>query len=176
MERLYAGWRLAAEPGTSADGVPHAFMEPADGLSLFETIEQSELSAEQTYVVDRRGSAFALLNVFPYTSGHVMVLPKRAVPSIMELTDAEHDDLWNLVRITYKAVKDAFDPDGMNIGVNEGRAGGASVPDHLHVHVVPRWVADTSFFTAAAEARILPMTLRDTWDRLQAVWPRSATP
>ena len=171
MGRMYAGWRLATEPGTTADGEPHAVIDPEDGKSLFETIEQSELSAEQTYVLCRRASAFAVLNVFPYTSGHVMVLPKRAVPSILELNDTEHEDLWALVRIAYRAVTDAFEPDGMNIGVNEGRAGGASVPDHLHVHVVPRWEADTSFVTSTAEARVLPMTLRDSWLRLRAAWP-----
>ncbi len=171
MERLYAGWRLAVEPGTTADGMPHSVFEAEAGKSLFETIEQSGLPDEQTYVVCRRGSAFALLNVFPYTSGHVMVLPKRAVPSILELTESEHDDLWQLVRIAYRAATDAFSPDGMNIGVNEGRAGGASVPEHLHVHVVPRWEADTSFMTSAAEARVLPMTLRDSWLQLRAAWP-----
>ena len=171
MGRMYAGWRLATEPGTTSDGEPHASIGPEEGKSLFETIEQSPLSAERTYVLARRASAFAVLNVFPYTSGHVMVLPKRAVPSILELDDAEYDDLWALVRIAYRAVTDAFTPDGLNIGVNEGTAGGASVPDHLHVHVVPRWEADTSFMTSAAEARILPMTLRDSWLQLRAAWP-----
>ncbi len=171
LGRMYAGWRLAVEPGTGGDGHPHAVFEAEDGKSLFESIEQSDLADEQTYVVCRRASAFALLNVFPYTSGHVMVLPKRAVRSILDLTDTEHDDLWQLVRIAYRAATDAFEPDGMNVGVNEGRAGGASVPEHLHVHVVPRWEADTSFMTSAAEARVLPMTLRDSWLQLRAAWP-----
>ncbi len=171
MDRVYAGWRLAVEPGTTADGAPYTEFGPEPGKSLFETIEQSDLPADRTYVVARRASAFAILNVFPYTTGHVMVLPKRAVPSILELSTEEHSDLWELVRLTYAAVRKAFDPEGMNLGVNEGRAGGASVPDHLHVHVVPRWNADTSFMTSIAEARVLPMTLRDSWDRVRAAWP-----
>jgi ATP adenylyltransferase len=170
-DRVWAGWRLATEPGHSSDGRPYTHLEPEDGKSLFETIEQSSLDDRQTYLVARRRSCFAVLNVFPYTSGHLMVLPKRAVPNILELTDDEHDDLWALVRIGYAAVHDAFEPDGMNVGVNEGRAGGASVPEHLHVHIVPRWEADTSFTTSVADARVLPMTLADSWLRLRAAWP-----
>lgn len=171
MERFYAGWRLAHAPDVGGDGLPRDVIRPEPGLSLFETIEQSSLPANRTYLVCRRRSAFCLLNIFPYTSGHAMVLPKRAVPSILELKDDEYDDLWALVRLTYRAVGDAFSPDGMNVGINDGQAGGASVPDHLHVHVVPRWGADTSFVTSVAEARVLPMTLEDSWERLRAAWP-----
>ncbi len=171
MDRVYAGWRLAIPAGSAADGSDYETIEPEPGKTLFETIETSSLSDEETYLIARRGSAFAILNVFPYTSGHVMVLPRRAVTNILELTDEEHDDLWQLVRLAYRAVTDAFNPDGMNVGINEGRAGGASQPDHLHVHVVPRWYADTSFTTSVAEIRILPMTLRDSWDRVRACWP-----
>ena len=171
MDRMYAGWRLGAPPGAGADGLPYQAIEPEPGKSLFETIEQSSLGDDRTYLIARRRSCFAVLNVYPYSSGHVMVLPKRAVPNILELSDEEHDDLWQLVRIAYRAVGDAFEPDGMNVGINEGRAGGASIPDHLHVHVVPRWYADTSFTTTVAEARVLPMTLRDSWLRVRACWP-----
>ncbi len=171
MDRIYAGWRLGAEPGTGADGLPYEALTAVEGKSLFETIEQSPLGENRTYIIARRASAFAILNVYPYSSGHVMVLPKRAVPNIVELTSDEHDDLWQLVRVAYKAVGDAFNPDGMNLGVNDGQAGGASVPDHLHVHIVPRWYADTSFTTSVAEARVLPMTLRDSWLRVRAAWP-----
>lgn len=171
MDRITAGWRLAVPPGIGADGKPHLAVEPEPGKSLFETIEQSGKPDHETYVVCRRSSAFVILNVFPYTSGHAMVLPRRAVPSILDLGADEHADLWDLVRLTYQAVREAFNPEGMNVGINEGRAGGGSIPDHLHVHVVPRWQADTSFMTSIAEARVLPMTLQDSWERLRAAWP-----
>lgn len=171
MERLYSGWRLATTPGTSPDGEPYEFMGPEPGLTLFETIEQSPLGDEKTYVLARKRSAFAVLNVYPYTSGHVMVLPRRAAPSILELDDEGFADLWELVRVASRAVQAAFRPDGMNIGINEGSAGGGSQPNHLHVHVVPRWSSDTNFMTTLAETRILPMTLSDTWARLRAAWP-----
>ena len=171
MERLYSGWRLAAAPGTSPDGEPYDFLGPEPGKTLFESIEQSPLGDDRTYVLARRRSAFAVLNVYPYTTGHVMVLPRRAVPGILDLDDEQHDDLWQLVRVATRAVRAAFHPDGLNIGINEGAAGGGSQPDHLHVHVVPRWSSDTNFMTALAEVRILPMTLSDTWARLRASWP-----
>ncbi len=171
MDRLFSGWRLATPKGCSPDGEPYAFLGPEPGKTLFESIEQSELADDETYILARRRSAFAVLNVYPYTSGHVMVLPRKAAPSILELDDESYADLWDLVRLASRAVHDAFKPDGMNIGINEGSAGGGSQPDHLHVHVVPRWSSDTNFMSSLAEVRILPMTLSDTWTRLRDSWP-----
>lgn len=171
MEYVEAGWRLATEPDKAADGLPFAVLRPEPGKSLFETIEQADGIDADTYLLARRQSAFAILNVYPYTSGHVMVLPRRAVPSLLELGQQEYRDLWDLVRVAVEAVGSAFNPQGMNVGINEGRAGGGSMPEHLHVHVVPRWEADTNFMTTVADARVLPMTLRDSWLRLRAAWP-----
>ena len=171
MERLYSGWRLATEPGTTPDGVSYEFLGPEPGKTLFETIEQSPLGDRRTYVIGRQRSSFAVLNVYPYTSGHVMVLPRRAAPGITDLDDESYRDLWDLVRVASRAITTAFEPDGMNIGINEGKAGGGSQPDHLHVHLVPRWSADTNFMTTLAETRVLPMTLSEAWARLRAAWP-----
>ncbi len=140
-------------------------------MTLFETIEQSTVGDDRTYIVTRSLYSFTILNVFPYTSGHTMVLPKRAVPGIGDLDEAEFGDLWSMVRDASAAVKTAFRPDGLNIGINEGEAGGGSHPDHLHVHVVPRWNADTNFMSTAAETRILPMSLSDSWRRVREGWP-----
>ena len=175
--RLWAGWKLPAySSGVGADGRPHADLPRARGKSLFETIEQSGLPDEQTYVLWRGARTFAILNVFPYTSGHLMVLPLVAAASIHDLDEGTHTELWQSVRTACRAVEDAFGPQGMNVGINEGTAGGGSVPDHLHVHVVPRWSADTNFMTAVAETRVLPETLADTWRRLRSAWPETAPP
>ncbi len=171
MQWLTAGWRLATPDGFGSDGVPKPTIQPEPGKSLFETIEQSSLPDETTFIVHRTERSFVVLNVYPYSAGHVMVLPRRAVPSMLGLTSEEHDDLWSLVRQTYAAVNAAFEPEGMNLGINDGIAGGASQPDHLHVHIVPRWAADTSFMTSTADVRVLPMTLRDAWLRVRAAWP-----
>ena len=171
MDHVYAGWRIGQPPGAGGDGLPHADLPPEPGKSLFETIEQSGLPDEQTYILRRRSKTFALLNVYPYTSGHLMVLPRRAVAAVDELDDETYHQLWVLVREATTAVKAAFRPQGLNIGFNEGVAGGGSVPDHLHVHVVPRWSADTNFMTTISNARILPIALAATWQELLRAWP-----
>ena len=173
LEHVYAGWRLGKGPGIGGDDRPHVDPDPAlvEGLSLFEAIERSGRPDEETYILERRARSFAILNVFPYTSGHVLVLPRHAVPGVEDLDDESYDELWRLVRDASRAVRAAFQPEGLNIGINEGVAGGGSVPDHLHVHIVPRWSADTNFITSVANTRVLPMTLVDTWTRLRAAWP-----
>ncbi len=144
---------------------------PAEGSTLFESILNSGRPDEETYIVWRGTTCFALLNAYPYTSGHLMVLPKRGVPALEDLTADEHAELWSSVRSGVAAVKAAYEPDGVNVGLNLGRGAGAGVPDHLHVHIVPRWAGDTNFMTAVADARVLPEALTDSWQRLRAAWP-----
>jgi ATP adenylyltransferase len=100
-----------------------------------------------------------------------MVLPKLAERSMEDLDEATFAELWRAVRSATIAVKAAFSPHGVNVGINDGEAGGGSVPDHLHVHVVPRWRSDTNFITTTANARVLPIALVDTWERIRAAWP-----
>jgi ATP adenylyltransferase len=171
MERLFAGWRFGLPAGVGSDGRPHADPELAPGQTLFEALEQSDRPEAETYILARSPRTFAILNVFPYTSGHVMVLPRRAVRSVDDLDTETYTELWLLVRDAITAVKAAFAPQGLNVGLNEGTAGGGSYPDHLHVHVVPRWDADTNFMTSVAEIRVLPMTLSDAWTLLRRHWP-----
>jgi len=170
MDRVYAAWRLGHPKGKGSDGLDHVDLEPAKGKTLFETIEQSDFADEQTYIVSRSEYSFVLMNVFPYTPGHLMVLPKRPVTKIDELSDDEYIDIWLQVRKATKAVKKAFEPHGLNIGLNEGTAGGGSIPDHLHIHVVPRWTADTNFLTTISNARILPITLAESWQKIKDNW------
>ncbi len=171
LDHFFAGWRIGQPPGVGGDGRPHVDPRPVPGRSLFEAIETSGRPDDETYILTRWPRTFAILNVFPYTSGHVLVLPRRAAPGIDGLDDETHDELWRLVRDAAAAIRRAFRPDGLNIGINEGEAGGGSVRDHLHVHVVPRWSADTNFMTSVAGARVLPVTLAATWETLRAAWP-----
>ena len=164
LERLWAGWRSEyVEGGVDVD--------PDVEGSLFQRIVESGLPDEETCVLTRGQSTFALLNAFPYTSGHLMVLPYRAVPNLEDLTDDEHGELWATVRDAVVAVKAAYRPEGVNVGLNLGLAAGAGVPDHLHVHVLPRWAGDTNFVTSVAELRVLPEALGRSWERLREVWP-----
>ena len=142
-----------------------------DGSTLFEAIEQSGLDDSETFIVHRGETCFVLLNAYPYTSGHMMVLPRRAVATLDGLGAAEHEELWATVRDAVAAVESAFSPGGVNVGLNLGPAAGAGVPGHLHVHVVPRWSGDTNFTTTTADLRVLPEALGDSWRRLREAWP-----
>lgn len=172
MERLWAGWRL---PYILADADERS-KGHGEGLTLFEGIEQSGLDDSISYVLWRGQLCFALLNAYPYTSGHLMVLPKIAAENLEDLDAETYNELFVGVRMGVMAVKAAYSPDGVNMGMNLGRASGAGVPDHLHVHVLPRWGGDTNFLTSVAETRVLPESLADSWKRLQAAWPDDETP
>ena len=167
VERLWAGWRL---PYILADDDERA-QGHAPGLSLFEGIEQSGLGDDVTYILWRGRRCFALLNAYPYTSGHVMVLPKLAVAELHELDEETFAELFDGVRKAVTAIQAAYEPDGVNVGMNLGRSSGAGVPDHLHVHALPRWAGDTNFMTSVAETRVLPESLGDAWRRLREAWP-----
>jgi ATP adenylyltransferase len=99
------------------------------------------------------------------------VLPNRATATLDGLTDDEHVELWSLVRDAVTAIECAYSCDGVNVGMNLGHAAGAGVPDHVHAHVLPRWVGDTNFMTSVAEARVLPEPLSSSWQKLRAAWP-----
>ncbi|HEX6421116.1 MAG TPA: HIT domain-containing protein [Acidimicrobiales bacterium] len=164
MDRLWAGWRstYVAAAGNGA---------LAGEGSLFRRILDSGLPDDETHIVWRGGHVFAILNAFPYTCGHMLLMPYREVPELEDLTAGESVELWAAVRDAVVAVKAAYRPHGVNVGLNLGEAAGAGIPSHLHVHVLPRWSADSNFMTAVAEARVLPESLDDTWAKLRAAWP-----
>lgn len=170
LEHLWAGWRLPYIEDADRAQDERAIPRPA-GLTLFEAIFQADLTDEERYVLWTGETCFALLNAFPYTNGHLMVLPQRGVASLEDLTDAEYSELWAGVRAATRAIEAACSPEGINVGLNLGRGAGAGVPDHLHVHVLPRWGGDTNFMTTVANARILPESIGDSWRRLTAAWP-----
>jgi ATP adenylyltransferase len=170
LERLWAGWR-AAYVADHAAGTADAVR--TDGGSVFTRILASGAPDDEIGVVHRGPLCFAILNRFPYGTGHLLVMPYREVPALHDLTDDEHAELWATVRHAVAAIEAAYGPDGVNVGANLGEAAGAGVPGHLHVHVLPRWHADSNFMTAVAETRVLPESLPDTWKKLTAAWPRS---
>lgn len=164
MDRLWAGWRSAyvAAAGNGA---------LAGEGSLFTRILAAGLPDEETHVLWRGELVFAILNAFPYTSGHMLVMPYREVGELEALEPDEAAALWDAVRDAVVAVKTAYRPHGINVGLNLGEAAGAGIPGHLHVHVLPRWNADSNFMTSIAEVRVLPESLGDSWRRLRAAWP-----
>ena len=159
LDRLWAGWR-AEYVGATDDGAVD------DGECVL-----CRVLAEGSYVVWRGRHVGVILNAYPYTSGHVMVLPLRHAGELEDLDGPEAAELWAAASDAVRAIKAAYRPHGLNLGANLGRAGGAGVPGHLHVHVVPRWDGDTNFMTAVAETRVLPESLDATHERLRAAWP-----
>ena len=156
LERLWAGWR-AEYVADHAAGVADAVQ--TEGGSVFTRILASGAPDEETGIVWRGERVFAILNRFPYGTGHLLVMPYREVRDLESLDEDEFADLWSAVRSAVVAIKAAYAPDGVNIGANLGEGAGAGVPGHVHVHVLPRWVADSSFITAVAETRVLPESL-----------------
>lgn len=148
---------------------------PADAGSVFtgilRAVDAGELTDETAFIVHRGEHAFAILNAYPYGTGHLLVMPYREVPTLEELTADESQDLWRLVNQAVVAIRVAYRPGGVNVGFNLGRDAGAGVPTHLHGHVLPRWGADSNFMTTVAEARVLPEPLSVTWEKLRTSWP-----
>lgn len=163
LDRLWTGWRNdyvttggAGSPGSS---------------SVFSRILAAHLPDDESLIVHRGDACFAILNRFPYSTGHLLVLPYREVPDLEDLTPDETAELWATVTDGVRALKTAYQPEGINVGVNLGRAAGGSVAQHLHVHLVARWTGDANFMAAAAYTRTIPEALPDTWTKLRRAWP-----
>jgi len=118
-------------------------------------------------VVARRERAFLMLNAYPYASAHLMAVIHSHEGAIERVAGAELEDAFALVRAATTALSAEYGADGFNIGINQGRVAGAGAPDHLHVHVVPRWQGDMNFMPVLGEVRVLPETLDQTWQRLR---------
>ena len=165
MDRLWAGWR-----SEYIDGVATGAEDP--GGCVFCSILSSGLDDEVTHVLwwHPEGRAVAILNAYPYGSGHLMVMPTRHAASPEELAPGEGAAVWEGVTRAVAAVRRAYRPDGLNVGANLGRAAGAGVPGHFHMHVLPRWSGDTNFMTSVAETRVLPEPLSTSARKLRQAW------
>lgn len=165
LERIWAGWRT-----TYIDEVATQAPPEGDHDCLFERLAAATPDAEGL-ILARNVHAFAVMNAYPYTSGHLMVAPLRHEATLAGLSRDEAAAVMALVQDANTAVLAAYAPDGINVGANIGRAAGAGVPGHVHIHVLPRWTGDTNFLTTIAEARVLPEPLTKSYDKLRAVWP-----
>jgi ATP adenylyltransferase len=176
LEHLWAGWR--GEYVTSANSTEPAVAGGLDSLRVddpdqcvFCRIGKAGPPSAENGILWIGSTTYAVLNAYPYASGHLMVLPLRHVASLAELTDDESSELWSALRHGVAALEAGLGPDGVNVGANLGRAAGAGIPRHLHLHVVPRWLGDTNFMTTVAGTRVLPETLAATWQRIHPAWP-----
>ena len=166
LERIWSGWRssyVAAAPVRTGSGA-------AEPGSVFSRLLRSGEPDTKTQIVHRGDTCFVIVNLFPYTTGHILVVPYREVADLDGLTGEETTDLWATVTDAVRVVRSVYAPDGLNVGLNLGRPAGGSVPDHLHVHVVPRWTGDSNFMSAISNTQTLPEALVDTAAKLRAGW------
>lgn len=119
--------------------------------------------------------AFVILNLYPYNAGHVMVVPRRHIASLAELSREELHEVALLTQRSEQVLAEAFQPQGINVGMNLGQPAGAGIVDHLHVHLVPRWSGDTNFMTVIGEVRVLPEELTRTAERLRPLFAKFST-
>ncbi|MFM7263490.1 MAG: HIT family protein [Acidimicrobiales bacterium] len=166
LDRLWSGWR-AGYVGSAGGG-------PAPG-SVFSAILASGLADTETFIVHRGPTCFVILNAYPYSTGHMLVLPYREVADLEQLTAEETGELWATVTDAVAAVKRSHAPHALNVGINLGASAGGSISQHLHVHVVPRWEGDANFMTSVANTRTLPEALGETHGRIVSAW-RTGTP
>jgi len=157
MERLWAPWRM------SYIGSPQA-----DGCVFCAKPGQSD---EEALIVHRGERCYAVLNLYPYGSGHLMVVPFRHVAEPGDLDAAERAEMWELLAMALKALESGLGAQGHNVGFNLGTAAGAGIADHLHLHVVPRWRGDVNFMPVLADVRVMPQALAETRNALAAAWP-----
>jgi ATP adenylyltransferase len=159
MEHLWSPWRLSyVSGGAKSEGCVFCVAQRTD---------------EATPLVLFQGTTcFVILNLFPYNNGHLLVVPKRHFAALAEATHDELCELASLVQRSELVLKEAYDPQGLNVGINLGKPAGAGILEHLHVHVVPRWNGDTNFMTVLGQTRVLPEELPATGDRLRPIFER----
>jgi ATP adenylyltransferase len=170
LERIWSGWRSSYVASAPVRNAGEASGDGSSTGSVFTRLLGSGADDVDTHIVHRGATCFAVVNLFPYTTGHVLVVPYREVADLDGLTGEETSDLWATVTEAVRVVRSTYSPDGMNVGLNLGRPAGGSVPDHLHVHVVPRWTGDSNFMSAIANTQTLPEALVDTAAKLRASW------
>lgn len=156
MDHLFSPWRMNYISGT----------EKPQGCIFCELPKLDDGHAN--LIFHRAHQHFLILNRFPYTSGHVMVVPFRHVAELSALTSAERAEMMELVNQCTSVLQQIYQPQGFNIGINLGAAAGAGVAQHLHMHIVPRWVGDANFITTVGQTRVLPQSLEECYDKIIA--------
>jgi ATP adenylyltransferase len=173
-QSLFAPWRLeyleALEVGEKRTGVPAA----GSGSFLLD-YWRDPAGDESNHVVVRTGRGLVLLNRFPYAGGHLLVALGEPAPTLIDYSPEQRAELWRLTDLAAELMQRTLEPQGINFGINQGRAAGAGVPQHLHVHLVPRWNGDINFMGAVGNVRVIPASLeamtrryREEWGRMRA--------
>ncbi|MBP9040537.1 MAG: HIT domain-containing protein [Anaerolineaceae bacterium] len=158
MDNLWSPWRMK-------------YISDAEnpGSCVFCTAPKKN-DDEDMLIVHRGKAAFVILNRFPYTTGHLMIVPYAHVSSIELLSADERAEMIELVNTALGVLRSTYKPNGFNVGINMGSAGGAGIAEHAHIHVVPRWAGDTNFMSTVGETRVIPEDLCQTFKRISEAW------
>ena len=167
FERLWTPHRMAY--------VKNASHRPdIDGVAACPLCKTAEDVDREHLIVHRGQECYVVLNLFPYNPGHLMICPYRHVGWYTDVTDAERDEIAALTQTGMRVLQSLTGTQGFNIGINQGKTGGAGIHEHLHQHVVPRWVGDSNFLPIIGQTKALPELLDDTWQRVSDAWPKAA--
>jgi ATP adenylyltransferase len=158
LQRLWATWRMQYVTSLGS---------PADACVFCELPRQAR-DGPDNLVVHRGETCYVVLNLYPYNNGHAMVLPYRHVAALTALTDPERCEMMQLAAVLEDALREKVGAQGFNLGMNLGRVGGAGIPGHLHLHVVPRWAGDTNFMPVVGQTKVLPEALPDTYEKVRS--------
>lgn len=157
MDIMWAPWRMSYVGADPAERNP--------GCVFCELPAQADDAA--AYILHRGRLAYVIMNRYPYNNGHLMVVPFAHVPSLTDLASEAAVEMMDLARRSQDVVQEAMRPQGFNVGMNQGRAAGAGIEEHLHLHLVPRWVGDTNFMPAIGHTRVMPQHLDESYELLR---------
>lgn len=160
MDVLWSPWRYDYITGESGPSGP-------DGTCVFCKILNSPASDEDKYILKRAGFNFVILNIYPYATAHLMVVPYEHIADLDKADKQTTDEMMDLMKRCQTALTDVYSPQGFNMGLNIGKAAGAGVAGHFHMHVLPRWIGDVNFMTSVAETRTMPESLESTYSKLK---------
>jgi len=160
MKRLWSPWRLE-----------YILSEKGEGCIFCDKIAAADDQAN--YILCRGKKCYVMLNLYPYNNGHLMVIPYQHVPSLEQLDEDALTEMMLMVSKSLEALRRAMRPDGFNVGINIGKAAGAGIEGHVHIHIVPRWRADTNFMPVFSSTRVIPELMDDTYRKLKAAWEES---
>lgn len=157
MKRIWSPWRMKYIESNE---------QKEDGCIFCNAL--ARVDNAENLIIKRGEKAFVILNLYPYTSGHIMVAPMAHQPSLEFLDPASRAEMMELTAQAIEVLKQIYNPQAFNVGANIGEAAGAGEPGHVHMHIVPRWVGDTNFMSTLGETRVLPESLEETYKRIRA--------
>ena len=163
MDRLWSPWR--------GEYIASAESSDAESRCVFCEIQGDPQNDHRNFVLHRARFNYVVLNIHPYSSGHLMLVPYQHVAELNTATKETTDELMDLTKRAETAIRAAYNPDGINIGMNLGKTAGAGITGHIHIHLLPRWNGDTNFMTTVGETRVLPEDLTTTFNKLHKHFP-----